>query len=146
MNIKTLMVAAIATTLFGFTSCSTSEKTINYKDAQRYFVRNDVKDYSPRIITNAKEFDQFFGMAAVMGSQGMPTPVNFDKENVIAIIEPETNKDTEIKIKSIKKEDNQIVVRYKVVTTGAPRSYSTVPCQVVKISKKYGNNAKFVKE
>ncbi len=146
MKVKALLLAVFATAMFGLSSCSTSEKTISYKEALRYFVKNDITEYSPRIITSEEEFTRYFGMATVMGEGGMPTPVNFDKENVIAIILPETNRDTEIKIERIKKQGEKMVVNYKVVTSGSPRSYSTVPCLLVKVSKKYGDNVEFVKE
>lgn len=146
MNIKSMSLAVLATAILGLSSCGSSEKTVSYKEAQRYFVRNDVTDFSPRIITSNEELDRYFGAAAVMGVNGMPTLINFDKENAIAIIEPETNRDTEIKIVSIKKQDGKLVVRYKVITSGEARSYSTVPCLLVKVSKKYGDNVEFVKE
>lgn len=146
MKIKSWSWAVLVAVVMGLSSCSTSEKTISYKEALRYFVRNDVKDFSPRIITSDEELNRYFGSGAVMGTQGMPTLINFDKENAIAIIEPETNKDTEIKIESIKKQDDKVIVRYKTIVSGEPRSYSTVPCQLVKISKKYGDNVHFVKE
>lgn len=141
-----MFLAVLATAMLGLSSCSTSEKTVSYKEAQRYFVRNDVTDFSPRIITSNEELDRYFGEAAVMGVNGMPTLINFDKENAIAIIEPETNRDTEIKIGSIRKQDGKLVVRYKVFTSSEARSYSTVPCQLVKVSKKYGDNVEFVEE
>ena len=141
-----MFLAVLATAMLGLSSCSTSEKTVSYKEAQRYFVRNDVTDFSPRIITSNEELDRYFGMATVMGEGGIPTLINFDKENAIAIILPETNRDTEIKIGSIKKQDGKLVVRYKVFTSSEARSYSTVPCQLVKVSKKYGDNVEFVEE
>lgn len=146
MKIKSWSWAVLVAVVMGLSSCSTSEKAISYKEALRYFVRNDVKDFSPRIITSNEELNRYFGSGAVMGTQGMPTLINFDKENAIAIIEPETNKDTEIKIESIKKQDDKVIVRYKTIVSGEPRSYSTVPCQLVKISKKYGDKVHFVKE
>ena len=146
MKIKTLSVAVFAAVILGITSCGTSEKTIRYKEALRYFVRNDVTDFSPRVITSSEELDRYFGAGAVMGINGMPALINFDKENAIAIIEPETNKDAEIKIVSIKKLGEKVVVRYEVITSGDVRPYSIVPCQLVKISKKYGDNVEFIKE
>lgn len=146
MKIKSWSWAVLVAVVMGLSSCSTSEKAISYKEALRYFVRNDVKDFSPRIITSDEELNRYFGTAAVMGTQGMPTLINFDKENAIAIIEPETNRDTDIKIESVKKVGEKVVVRYKTLVSGEPRSYTTVPCQLVKISKKYGTNVQFVKE
>lgn len=146
MNIKTSLGVGVTAVIISLSSCCTSEKTISYKEAQRYFVRNDVTDHSPRIITNAEGLNRYFGMATVMGKQGKPTVIDFDKYNAIAIIEPETDKDTEIQIESIKKQAGRIVVRYKSVESGEPRSYKFVPCLLVKINKKYGNNVEFVKE
>ncbi len=146
MKIKSWSWAVLVAVLMGLSSCSTSEKAIGYKEALRYFVRNDVKDFSPRIITSEEELNLYFGMGAVMGTQGMPTLIDFDKENVIAILEPTTNRDTEIKIENIKKQGGKVVVRYKSLVSSEPRSYSITPFQLVKISKKYGDNVEFVKE
>lgn len=146
MKIKTLLWAVFVAAVLGISSCNTSENTISYKEAMRYFVRNDVKEYVPRIITGSEELNQYFGTATAMGTQGMPTFIDFDKYNAIAIIEPETNKDTEIDIESIKEQGDKIVVRYKLVESGEQRSYTTVPCRLVKISKKYGSNVEFVKD
>ncbi len=146
MKIKSWSWAVLVAALMGLSSCSTSEKAIGYKEALRYFVRNDVKDFSPRIITSEEELNLYFGMGAVMGTQGMPTLIDFDKENAIAILEPTTNRDTEIKIENIKKQGGKVVVRYKSLVSSEPRSYSITPFQLVKISKKYGDNVEFVKE
>ncbi len=146
MKIKSWSWAVLVAALMGLSSCSTSEKAIGYKEALRYFVRNDVKDFSPRIITSEEELNLYFGMGAVMGTQGMPTLIDFDKENAIAILEPTTNRDTEIKIENIKKQGGKVVVRYKSLVSNEPRSYSITPFQLVKISKKYGDNVEFVKE
>ncbi len=138
-----LAVLAVATAVLH--SCGTSEKTVGYTEVLHYFVRNDVADFSPRVITASEEMRQYFGMAAVMGPGGLPTSVDFQKENVIAIVEPETYNDTEIKIESVKKRDGHIVVTYKTVVSGGPRSYRTVPCLLVKVSKKHGDSVEFVK-
>lgn len=118
MRIRTVLMAVFATAVLGLSSCSTSEKAISYKEAMRYFVRNDVKEYVPRMITNNEELNQYFGMATVMGAHGMPTFIDFNKYNAIAIIEPETNKDVDVNIESIKKQGDKIVVKYKLVGSG----------------------------
>lgn len=146
MKFKTLLWAVFVTAALGLASCSTSEKAISYKEALRYFVKNDVKEYVPRIITSNEELNRYFGTAAVMGVQGMPTFIDFDKYNAIAIIEPATNKDVDVNIESIKKQGDKILVRYKLVGSGEQRSYTTVPCQLVRISKKYGDKVEFVKD
>ncbi len=143
--LRVFSLIVFAMTIAVLSSCNTSEKTVGYTEVLHYFVRNDVADFSPRVVTTSEEMRQYFGMAAVMGPGGLPTSVDFNKENVIAVVEPQTNMDTEIKIESIRKQNGQVVVTYKTIVSGEPRSYQTVPCLLVKVSKKHGDSFEFVK-
>jgi len=143
---KNVLWAVMVTAVLGLSSCSTSEKAVSYKEALHYFVRNDVKEYAPRIITSSEELNQYFGIAPVMGAHGMPTTIDFNKDNAIAVIVPATDRDVDVDIESIKKQGDKVVVKYKLVGSGEQRSYTTVPCRLVKISKKYGDKVEFVKE
>lgn len=145
MILRLLSLVVFTTTVTVLSSCNTSEKTVGYTEVLHYFVRNDVVDFSPRVITTREEMRQYFGMAAVMGPGGLPTSVDFNKENVIAIVEPQTNMGTEIKIESVRKQNGHIVVTYKTVVSGEPRSYQSVPSLLVKVSKKHGNSVEFVR-
>ena len=146
MKSRTVALMLSVCIMFGLSSCRSSESAISYKEAYRYFVRNDVTDYSPRLIQSAQELNRYFGTATTMGKNGMPTNIDFSKYNVIAVIDAETNLDTKIKVSSIKKQDDRIAVKYQVVQTGSPMSYSTVPCLLLQIDKKYGSKVVFVKE
>lgn len=146
MKIKIFAFTMFSCIVLGLTSCGSAKSSVGYKEAYRYFVRNDIKDYSSRLLQSDEELNRYFGTATAMGKNGMPTVIDFTKYNVAAIIEPETNLDTEIKVVSIKKEANKVVLRYKVIQTGSPRTYSTVPCLLLQIEKKYGSNVDFVKE
>lgn len=146
MKQRTIAFVLFACILVGLSSCRSSESSISYKEAFRYFVRNDVTDYSSRLIQSSEELNRYFGTATTMGKNGMPTNIDFTKYNVVAIICTETNIDTEIKVSSIKKQGDKIIVKYRIVQNGNPMSYSTVPCLMLQIDKKYGSNAVFVKE
>lgn len=149
MTIKTTTLALFAGITLGLSSCASTEKIVNYNEAQHYFVRNDVTDYSPRVLRSEAELQRYFGTAPVMSTDGsgLPTAIDFNKKDVLAIIEKQTNVDTEIKITSIKTDkDGKTTVRYKALRSGSPKSYSTVPCLLVQIDKKYGGNVEFVKE
>ncbi len=146
MKIRVLSFALLASIAIGLSSCHSAESAVDYKETSHYFVRNDVTDFSPRLIKSGEEFERYFGAAATMGPGGMPTSIDFKKQNVIAIIEPQTNIDTDIKVSSIKKQDGKIAVRYKVVKTGEPKSYTSVPCLLLRIDKKHGSDAEFIKE
>ena len=141
-----LTIITLVYILLCLSSCTSQESVISYKEAHNYFVRNDVTNYSPRLIQSSEELSQYFGQATFMGKGGMPTNIDFTKYNVVAIIEPETNVDTQIKITSIKKQGDKIFVEYNVVKSGEKRSYSTVPCLLVQIEKKYGTGITFQKD
>ena len=147
--LKTTVFSLLTVSTLALTACATADKTISYKEAHHYFVRNDVTDFSPRIIRNQTELEHYFGMAPVMSNDGsgLPTDIDFGRKNAIAIIEQQTNTETDIRITSIAKgKDGQMTVRYKVVRSGAPQSYSFVPFALVLVDKKHGDNVTFVKE
>lgn len=68
-----------------------------YELVKGYFLRNDVdtEDF-PIQITSQEQLDQFFGMAAVMGENGKPTVIDFDKNFVIPVVYPETDQETSL--------------------------------------------------
>lgn len=70
---------------------------VSYELAKGYFLRNDVdtEDF-PIQITSQEQLDQFFGMAAVMGENGKPTVIDFDKNFVIPVVYPETDQETSL--------------------------------------------------
>ena len=67
------------------------DKTLSYTVANNYFVKNNVNDLANSKITTREEFDNLFGMAATMGSNGTPTSIDFENQYVIAVIEPDTD-------------------------------------------------------
>ncbi len=79
-------------------------KIVDYKPfrvpftfANGYFVRNDVKDEEiPSKITSQEQLSQFFGMATVMGENGKPTEIDFEKDFVIPVVYPETDQETSL--------------------------------------------------
>lgn len=149
MTFKTLILVLLTGLTLGFSSCASVQKNIKYSEVQHYFVRNDVTDYSPRVIRSEADLERYFGTAPVMSADGsgLPTAIDFTQKDVVAIIEQPTNIDTEIKIVAIQPDnDGKTTVCYKVVRSGAPKSYTTVPCLLVQIDKKYGGNVEFVKE
>ena len=70
---------------------------VSYELAKGYFLRNDVdtEDF-PIQITSQEQLDQFFGMAAVMGENGKPTVIDFDRNFVIPVVYPETDQETSL--------------------------------------------------
>lgn len=79
-------------------------------------------------------------MAPVMGEHGMSTPVDFDKEYVIAVSKPATDLETELLPMSLKHDiDGNVVFTYNV-KTGRKLLYTLVPCLLIKVSKDIKGN------
>ncbi len=146
MKLKIFAFAALACLAIGLPSCRTTDAAISYEEAHNYFARNDVADFSPRLIQSSEELSRYFGPAATMGDNGTPTNIDFSKHNVVAIIDAATNRNTEIKVSSIKKQGKAVTVKYRLMPTGEPMSYSMIPFLLLQIDKKHGNNVIFIKE
>lgn len=90
MKITKTLVAAfmmLATTM----TVNAADKLVNFTVLRNYFHNNNAPALSSPLITSKKAFDEQFGEAAFMGKNGQPTPVNFSKNAVLAIVLPETN-------------------------------------------------------
>lgn len=119
-----------------FTSCSTTKNNqdIPYKEAQGYFVRNDVTDSIPIYFAERTVFDFFFGCASVMGKGGLPTEIDFGKQSVIAVIGKETNRPTEYNPISLYQRNDTICLSYKSKVEN-PTTYTMIPVLLVIIDK-----------
>jgi len=108
---------------------------IHYTSLENYFVRNDVNCSKQQrlIIDNKADFERFFGTAAYMG--GLPTNVNWNKQFVIAVVMPETNRATSIYPVAVKTTDNNILVFSYQVKKGDRISHKMVPFTAVAIDK-----------
>lgn len=133
---KNIIIILISTLLVSSCTVNTPQKNISYKPAKKYFVKNtyDNKDLSEKIITSQDEFDQVFGAASTMGINGKPTPIDFSKENVLALIYPKTSLEVKIIPISLQENKQNIVYSYKV-TEGAQRSFMTIPNAIIIIQK-----------
>ncbi len=146
MRIRNFIGLAAASLSIGLGACKPAEGSVAYTEATNYFVRNDVKEYSPLLIQSQEEFEGMFGMAPVMGKSGQPTKIDFSRENVIALISEPTNRLTKIDILSLKKEGGQLTVRYKILSTGDQMTFYITPLRLLIIDKKPGSEVKFVEE
>lgn len=145
MKTKTLTIASLI--LFSFTiSFSQTNSGIPFIQAKGYFVKNTFKPSSLRNckIQSKEQFEEIFGMATVMGKDGKPTPIDFLKQFVIAVIQEETNRTTELTPQSIKKIKKNKMEFHFEIKTGEEQTFSTTPCLVIVVDKKYRGNIIFV--
>lgn len=134
-------------TMLGITSacCQQNFENIPYVEAKNYFVRNDVTDV-PTKITTQEDFDKYFGMAAFMGKDGEPTKIDFENQYVLALTAPETDKETTLEVKSLKKEDGKIVLTYNQQTDTESRSFTIRPLLMLLVDKKHDGEVELIIE
>lgn len=126
-----LLLAGIA----ALVSCK-GPMDVPYSELEHYFFKNGqaIPD-NPKIDTE-EAFASLFGMAPVMGEGGKPTPVDFGKEFVIAVVYPVTEFHTELDPESLRLENGELVFTCDE-TVGEKQSWSMQPVLLVKVSRKY---------
>lgn len=158
---KTTILILIFTVLLGTISCDqnkSSKSTSNVQDekvasntktdvpyeiADRYFIKNTVEEQKQTLrITSQSDFDKYFGSATVMGSDGKPTPIDFSKQYVIAIIGEQSDYKVSILPLSLESENNTITLQYKV-ETGDKQTYTSRALLILVIDNKYSGSIEF---
>ncbi|MFP3599493.1 hypothetical protein [Chryseobacterium sp. SIMBA_029] len=123
-------------------SCKTSTNTagsVPFKIADNYFVKNTQTVNLPveKVITSKQEFDKIFGTAAHMGESGIPTAIDFSKDQVIAVMLPVTGISTEIvPVKLVKTHPAEAEFHYKI-KSGEKLSYTIKPSVLLIVDKEY---------
>ncbi len=113
---------------------------VKYFEAENYFVVNTFKsgDLKSPKITSAEDFDKIFHPAATM-TQSQATPINWEKEFVVGIIDEKSDLNPSMTIKSVVLKNNQLVVNY-MVKDNAKTTFTMQPCKIVVIENKYKNS------
>lgn len=129
---KTLTLIASALMLL---SCS--GKKVPFTEMKNYFVNNTVEGSFQGVIDNQADFDRLFGEAALMGTDGRPTTVDFSKEFVIAVVCEPTEIATKLEAYSLEKASDGTLLFIYRKTTGERLGYTTHPCLLVKVPGNY---------
>lgn len=152
---KIIIFPAIISCLF--LACSKNENPIpepiaddsdvQYELAKNYFIKNTIENDS---ITRLKietqtEFDSIFGMARLMGPDGNPTPIDFEKQFVITVLDTLTSLETEMKFHNLEKEEDDLILTYEIFR-GEPKSSSSQSHLTVVVNKSSDGNLKFIQK
>ena len=105
---------------------------------QGYFIKNTVKfdddfDFMHLVITNRKDFDQYFGVAKTMTNE--VDPVNFEENNVIAIATKPSKTSKKIDVVYYEFDGDKLFVQYGIAT-GGKNSYKSSGLYLATIPKK----------
>lgn len=127
-----MMMAGLAVLL---SSCARTD-VVKWTEARNYFHVGETRLPETMKITRQQTFDENFGMAAVMGKNGEPTPINFNKSFVLAKIVPETDRQTTLQPLALKKVGDKLQLTYRY-TQGARQSFTTRPFFLLIVPKAY---------
>ena len=156
MNKKMVLVAVLSVSLFAACQVNQEKKQnvevldkatvvstiadVPFIVADRYFVNNTVKEVDNPKIATKEEFDKLFGMAPVMGDNGLPTTIDFAKQYVIAVIKSETDMDTRLTPISLQaNEKNELVFSYQI-SVGEKLTYQMRPCLIIVVNRDVAGN------
>ena len=121
--------------LLSLASC-TQTSTIPFEEVKNYFLRNDAVIPGSPLIDSSEQFQELFGAATLMGKNRQPTPIDFDQEFIIAVVNPATDRMTELTPESLRQENGELVFTY-LETIGEPQSWTLQPVLLVKVDRKY---------
>ncbi len=134
----TVICAAVALLV---TSCATMQKnegkSVKFKEANHYFFRNDATVPTNPLVTTQEEFDKLYGMAAVMGKDGLPTTIDFSKQFAIGIVLPVTNDDTEITPEKLLSNGDTLTLHYSTKVNAHNMSWQMRPMSLIIVDKKH---------
>ena len=125
------------------TACETTRE-VPFTVADNYFVRNDAPRPIPMKITTRDTFERIFGMAAVMGKNGLPTSIDFEHQFVIAVVLPETNHTTTIVVKRITDEADGLAITAQVEASKEENTWTQIPMQLLIVDRAYERDSVFI--
>lgn len=99
---------------------------VTYQLANNYFIKNNVTGLVPRHIRSSAEFTRYFGMAATMGKNGKPTPIDFAVQDVIVYDAGIVQKQLEITPLTLNHAQDKLILDVRI-HSGARQSYQMHP-------------------
>ena len=115
---------------------SESSNEVTFEVAKNYFFKNDQEIPTSSKITTAEEFGKLFGMATTMGEDGKPTPIDFTKQFVLAIVLPVTDFATEINPQMVEEKGDSLFYTFEV-KKGEKQTYRIQPVSIIILDNKY---------
>ena len=129
-----LAVIALAAML---SSCAVnlSGVSANYYRMNNYYVNNHLSNGTHKlVIHNQQDFESVFGEGAVMGRNGQPTRIDFSRQFVVAVILPETNRQTSIEAALVRRLGDRLYFSY-IIEEGHATSYTMRPYTAIVVDR-----------
>lgn len=123
--------------MIAMVACKTNNATeVSFEVAKNYFFKNNQEIPADPKITDSVQFSTLFGMAAVMGEDGKPTPIDFNSQFAVAVVLPVTDMSTEICPQTVVMQNDTLRYTYEV-KVGDKQSFSIQPLSIIILDKKY---------
>ena len=145
MNTRRILYIMLSTLfLVTLAACDPKPKEteVPYTELKHYFLRNDAEMPTNPKIDTQEQFDSLFGKATVMGAEGQPTHVDFERQFVIAVVLPITNQQTELDNAHLYAYKDllgysHLWFRYSIHRDEDTLSYSIQPILLIAVDRKY---------
>ncbi len=123
-------------------------KDVPYIEARNYFVLNTIENAKVESlrITSQDHFESYFGTATTMGEQGSPTPIDFKKSFVLALVGQRTERDTSFEINRLIEKGDRLELSYTIKQSGENRSFTIHPCLILVVDKTNEKDVRFIAE
>lgn len=115
---------------------------VTYQLANNYFIKNNVTGLVPRHIRSSAEFTRYFGMAATMGKNGKPTPIDFAVQDVIVYDVGIVQKQLEITPLTLNHAQDKLILDVRI-HSGARQSYQMHPFILLIVPKNLPDKVEF---
>ncbi|WP_370577673.1 hypothetical protein ABX014_22425 [Snodgrassella alvi] len=115
---------------------------VTYQLANNYFIKNNVTGLVPRHIRSSAEFTRYFGMAATMGKNGKPTPIDFAVQDVIVYDAGIVQKQLEITPLTLNHAQDKLILDVSI-HSGARQSYQMHPFILLIVPKNLPDKVEF---
>ena len=117
--------------------------TANYNRMNNYYVNNNLSNGTHKlVIQNQQDFHSVFGEGAVMGRNGQPTKIDFSRQFVVAVIMPETNRQTSIETALVRRLGDKLYFSY-IIEEGHATSYTMRPYTAIVVDRMEPSNVVF---
>lgn len=128
---KALTLAGLLAVALPLTTLA--QRAVSSRPLSGYFLKSKVKEANEKpyawVITDQSTLDSAFGTAATVSS-----PINFEKETVIAVAAPETDVPTNLSM-NVTQKGNEVAVKYQMKPESEKSSFKRRPVMLVAVPK-----------
>ena len=110
---------------------------VSYHKVEYRFLKKGKELPADPKIDSQEQFDDLFGVAAVMGHPARFAPVDFDNYFVIAVALPPTSQDVELEDQRLMDDGETLTLEYSVDRDDEFRTYVTQPLLLIAVNRRH---------